>query len=214
MDDVSCFGLVLNSDGEPVDIVYTERVESIPFGGSTVLIATSTSQTGRCIVAKDPTTYYEIHYWVDFRTYSGELATRYAVERGKAWDYEDVWEQVAIEYIGVECEADDHIVIVQLANTDDSPHSIVPGVKVYADDSMWSREHGWWSTDENPVELEPHSTATLRYLVGGRMGHIGGEPPPPCGTVDVIGHCLWIKSIDGVDYDMVKKTTHPESYCP
>jgi hypothetical protein len=87
MQDVSLFGVILDGDGDPVDIVYSgfsDEVELIPFGSTTTLVATSTSRTGRCVGPKDPNDNYEVHYWVDFEGYSEEWITLYTVEKGKA----------------------------------------------------------------------------------------------------------------------------------
>jgi len=208
MNAAYLFGLIIDSDGEPVDIVWSgNQRQSIPFGETATLIARSTSSSGRCIGPRDPTAYYEVHYWIDFKTYSGELTTIYAVEKGEAWDYSKVWAEIDIEYIRAECDGDNNIAIIQLTNNGDSPHSVVPGVTVYADVSHWSRDYGWWNNDKTPIVVEPHSSKTVRYLLN---GHISGDVPPGCVTSKIFGYSLRIDWIDGVDYEhRVKKTTQP-----
>jgi hypothetical protein len=212
MKDVLLFGLILDSNGMPVDIVATPARYSIGFGETKTLTAISTSWAGRCIGAKDPQAMYEVHYWVDFETYSGQHASRYAKYSGEAWDYEKAWDAVRLEYLGLECDGDDNIAVVRATNEGNYPLSVVMYVAVYTDVSRWSRDplHGWWSTDDTPVWLEPNSPMTLRYLVGGPLGRVGGDAPPGCDPSTVIGHRLTIESIDGVEYDRTKELREPQ----
>jgi hypothetical protein len=212
MKDVFLFGLILDRNGRPVDIVATPARHSIGFGETETLTAISTSWTGRCIGARDPHAMYEVHYWIDFETYSGQHASRHAKYSGEAWDYEKAWEAVKLEYLGLECDGDDNIAVVRATNEGNYPLSIVLSVQINTDVSRWSRDpnHGWWSTDDNPVWLEPDSPVILRYLVGEGTGAVGGDWPTDCDPSKVIGYRLDIRSIDGVEYSRTKELRKPQ----
>lgn len=192
MNTVSLFGLILDGNGDPVDIVFSDRVDLVPFGSTTTLVATSTSPTGRCIGPKDLNDYYEVHYWVDFLTYSEELVTLYAVEKGEAWNYEkavtkilETLEATILDLSMEEVEGErTAIVKYQVTNHNSIAHTVAVEIEVTA--HIWGCTSGNWFIDTGE---SVHGSTVIGY-----QGDTDPAQPisvPPGATVTGEAQAQW-----------------------